>query len=173
MTPLNSGAPEVAGGPLVVSTVGMAVPDLYSAMARYRETLGWGPWTVYRQEPPALTDMYYRGEPAEFSFLVAGTAAPGGTAFWLCQPLEGPSIYRDLVEADVPGPHFMTVWRQNKADSDALRRWFSDRGAKDLMSARIEGSIEFYFLDTTELIGQILETGWGRSSSQPVISTYP
>jgi methylmalonyl-CoA/ethylmalonyl-CoA epimerase len=173
MTPLNSGPPEAAGGPLVVSTVGMAVPDLYAAMARYREILGWGPWTVYRQEPPALTDMYYRGEPAEFSFLVAGTSAPGGTAFWLCQPLEGPSIYRDLVEADVPGPHFMTVWRQSKADSDALRRWFSDRGAKDLMSARIEGSIEFYFLDTTELIGQILETGWGRSASQPVISTYP
>jgi methylmalonyl-CoA/ethylmalonyl-CoA epimerase len=173
MTEWQNERPEFAGGPLVVTTVGMAVADLYSTMAQYWETLGWGPWTVYRQEPPALTDMYYRGRPSEFSFLVAGTTAPGGTAFWLCQPLEGPSVYRDLVEAQVPGPHFMTAWRQNKTDADALRAWFSQRGALELMSARIEGAIEFVFHDATTLIGQVIETGYGRSTDQPVISTYP
>jgi hypothetical protein len=164
---------DLPGGPLVVSTVGMAVPDLYSAMARYWETLGWGPWTVYRQEPPGLTDMYYMGRPAEFSFLVAGTCAPGGTAFWLCQPLDGPSVYRDLVDAKVPGPHFTTMWRQTKPDSDALRTWFASRGAREIMSARVEGSIEFCFLDATEILGQVVETGHGRSTDQPVVCTYP
>ena len=72
-------------------------------MALYHETLGWGPWSVYRQEPPGLTDMRYRGSPAEFSFLVAGTSIPGMPNFWLCQPLEGPSLYRDLVEEEDPG----------------------------------------------------------------------
>ena len=41
------------------------------------------------------------------------------------------------------------------------------------MSARIEGAIEFVFLDATTLIGQVIETGYGRSTNQPVISTYP
>jgi hypothetical protein len=162
-----------AGGPLVVSTVGMAVDDIWAAMAVYRETLGWGPWRVYRQEPPALEQMRYRDEDVEFSFLVAGTPAPGGTAFWLCQPLEGPSLYRDLVEQELPGPHFMTVWRQTQAESDAIRRWFSERGASELMSARVDGSIEFAFLDTRELCGMILETGYGRSDNQRLEATYP
>jgi len=164
---------EFAGGPLVVSTVGMAVADIWAAIDTYCETLGWGPWQVYRQEPPALQEMRYRGEPAEFSFLVAGTSAPGGTAFWLCQPLEGPSLYRDLVEEGLPGPHFMTVWRQTEPESNALRRWLAERGAAELMSAHVDGSIEFAFLDTRELCGMILETGYGRSDSQRLETTYP
>ena len=167
------GRAELEGGPLVVSTVGMAVSDLWAAMAKSWETLGWGPWNVYRQEPPALQEMRYRGEHAEFSFLVAGTSAPGGTAFWLCQPLEGPSLYRDLVEKELPGPHFMTVWRETEAESAAVRQWFAARGAPELMSARVDGSIEFAFLDTRQLCGMILETGYGRSDSQALEATYP
>jgi hypothetical protein len=174
--PLNLSAvpaPDLPGGPLVVATIGMAVPDLESAMATYWETLGWGPWTVYRQGPPALTNMRYRGAPAQFSFLVAGTSTPGPAAFWLCQPLEGPSLYRDLVEEGLPGPHFMTVWRKTEAESDALKAWFTSKGASELMSARLEGSIEFSFLDTRPLCGLILETGSGRSTDQPIDSVYP
>ena len=173
MTPAVSVRAELPGGPLTVSTVGMAVPDIWASMAIYWETLGWGPWSVYRQEPPALQEMRYRGAPAEFSFLVAGTTTPGDTAFWLCQPLDGPSLYRDLVEEGVPGPHFMTVWRQTEADSAAVRRWLADRGASELMAARVEGSIEFAFLDTRALCGTILETGSGSSRSQRLEATFP
>jgi hypothetical protein len=173
MIDTGSGGAVFPGGPLVVSTVGMAVGDIWAAMAGYHETLGWGPWRVYRQEPPALEEMRYCGEPAEFSFLVAGTSAPGGTSFWLCQPLEGPSLYRDLVEEGLPGPHFMTVWRQTQAESDAVRQWFAERGASELMSARVDGSIEFTFLDTRQLCGMILETGHGRSDIQRLEAIYP
>lgn len=151
----------------------MAVADIYEAMAHYWETLGWGPWKLYRQEPPSLKEMRYRGESAEFSFLVAGTTSAGGSPFWLCQALEGPSLYRDLVEHNVPGPHFMTVWRQTEEQSHAVRRWFEGRGAGELMSARVDGSIEFAFLDTRHLIGMILETGYGRSDIQRLEATYP
>jgi hypothetical protein len=164
---------DLPGGPLTVSTVGMAVADLQAAMATYWEALGWGPWNVYRQAPPELEDMRYRGEPAEFSFLVAGTSTPGGTSFWLCQPLDGPSLYRDLVEEGVPGPHFMTVWRKTEAESAEVKRWFAQQGAAELMSARLRGSIEFAFLDTRELCGLILETGSGTSADQPLEATYP
>jgi hypothetical protein len=165
--------PQLPGGDLVVSTIGMAVPDLQAAMERYWRTLGWGPWKVYRQEPPALTDMRYRGEPAEFSFLVAGTPISSGGAFWLTQPLEGPSLYRDLVEEGIPGPHFMTVWRPCEADSAALCRWLEEQGAGELMAARLDGSIEFSFYDARDVCGMILETGSGSSTAQPLDSTYP
>jgi Glyoxalase/Bleomycin resistance protein/Dioxygenase superfamily len=164
---------QLPGGPLVVSTIGMAVADLYAAMEDYRETLAWGPWSIYRQEPPSLQDMRYRGAPAEFSFLVAGTSTPGGVAFWLCQPLEGPSLYRDLVEEQTPGPHFLTVWRETEAQSIAIRQHFEARGATELMAARVDGSIEFAFLDTRRQCGLILETGYGRSATQRLEATYP
>ena len=173
MTDVWPSRAELPGGPLVVSTVGMAVGDIEAAMAAYWETLGWGPWKLYRQQAPALREMRYHGESADFSFLVAGTSAPGGTAFWLCQPLDGPSLYRDLVEEGLPGPHFMTVWRQTEAESAALREWFTRRGAEELMSARLDGSIEFAFLDTRNLCGMILETGSGRSDSQVPEATFP
>ena len=142
-------------------------------MATYVDVLGWGPWHVYRQQPPALREMRYRGTDAEFSFLVAGTQAPGGLAFWLCQPLEGPSLYRDLVDEGVPGPHFVTVWRRTQAESDAIKAWCSGHGAAELMSARLEGSIEFAFFETRPLLGTILETGHGRSDAQVLEATYP
>jgi methylmalonyl-CoA/ethylmalonyl-CoA epimerase len=165
--------PHFPGGDLVVSTIGMAVPDLRAAMERYSRTLGWGPWKVYRQEPPALTDMRYRGQPAEFSFLVAGTPVSSSGSFWLCQPLEGPSLYRDLVEEGIPGPHFMTVWRQTEEQSGELCHWLEEQGAVDLMSARLDGAIEFSFYDAREDCGMILETGSGSSTTQPLDSTYP
>lgn len=161
------------GDPFAVSTIGTAVPDLYVAMKDCYETFGWGSWNVYRQEPPALTDMTYRGQSAEFSFLVAGTRAPGGFSLWLCQPLEGPSIYRDLVEEGTPGPHFITVWRKSEAESRAVRRWFEARGAVERMAARLGTSIEFAFLDAREQCGMIVETGSGDSVNQPLENTYP
>ncbi len=172
VTPVSPPA-ELIGDPFTVTTIGTAVPDLHAAMRNCYESLGWGAWNVYRQAPPALTDMTYRGEPAEFSFLVAGTRAPGGFSLWLCQPLEGPSIYRDLVEEGAPGPHFITVWRRTEAQSHAVRRWFEERGAVERMAARLDGSIEFAFLDAREQCGMIVETGSGDSTDQPLEATYP
>jgi methylmalonyl-CoA/ethylmalonyl-CoA epimerase len=174
--PLSPDTPprlDLPGGPLTVTTVGMAVADLHATMEEYWQVLGWGPWKVYRQGPPALTDMRYRGQPAEFSFLVAGTQTPGGFSFWLCQPLEGPSVYRDLVEQEVPGPHFLAVWRETTEESAAVRAFYAERGAVEVMSARLPGSIEFTFIDARSVCGMILETGSGRATDQPLDSTYP
>ena len=79
MNALPSVLAGLPGGPLTVSTVATAVPDLHASMRTYWETLGWGPWKVYEQGPPVLTDMRYRGEPAAFSFLVAGTRRRAGS----------------------------------------------------------------------------------------------
>jgi hypothetical protein len=164
---------DVPGGPLTVTTIGRAVSDLRAAMCEYWTTLGWGPWRIYRQEPPGLTEMRYRGRAASFSFLVAGATVPGSPAFWLCQPLDGPSLYRDLAEEGAPGPHFATIWRRTEADSMALKAWLIERGAVDLMSARVHGSIEFSFLDARTSVGMILEVGSGLSANQPLAGTYP
>jgi hypothetical protein len=164
--------PELGGQTLPVTTVGLAVPDIEVAMNFYWEAFGWGGWTIYRQEPPSLRDMRYRGEVSEFSFLVAGTSAPGGFSFWVCQPLAGPSLYRDLVDKGTAGPHFLTIWRATEAESTAIKKWLASQAAPELMSARVEGSIEFAFYDARALCGFILETGSGVTAAQTAEATF-
>ena len=175
MTDLRSLGPSLTcrAGPLSVSTVAMAVADLQVSMALYHETLGWGPWSVYRQEPPALTHMRYRGSPAEFSFLVGLHLHPPGCRTSGSANRSRASADRDLVEEGIPGPHFMTVWRKSEAESAALNAWLRAAGATELMAARVAGSIEFAFYDTRDRLGIILETGSGRSADQRPVGTYP
>jgi hypothetical protein len=73
----------------------------------------------------------------------------------------------------VPGPHFLAVWRQTIEESAAVRAFYAERGAVEVMSARLPGSIEFTFIDARSVCGMILETGSGRSMDQPLDSTYP
>jgi hypothetical protein len=54
-----------------------------------------------------------------------------------------------------------------------VKAWFTSKGATELMSARVEGSIKFTFLDTRQLCGLILETGSGRSTTQRIDGVYP
>lgn len=158
-----------------VSTIGMAVKDLYAAMKMYWETFGWGPWNVFRQQPPGLTDTTYLGKPVQYSALVAGTSLPGQAkpGFWLCQPLEGPSLYRQFLEEGFPGPHFLTLWRETEEDSAVLKRLFAGLGASEVMTGRVPGFIQYSFWDTRSALGIMFETGSGASNDQPREATYP
>ena len=82
----------------------VVVRDLDEAVVRWTEQLGIGPWTVYRLEPPRLREMRYRGEDVEFSLRHA-LAWQGELQFELVQPLSGPSIFREHLDAYGEGLH--------------------------------------------------------------------
>ena len=135
-----------SGRALVVTTVGMAVPDLYSAMARYWETLAGaldglpsgtagahrhalhGP--ASRVLLPGSRDVSPRGH-----CILALPAARRAERVPRPRRCQGPgTAFHDGVAPDQSG--------QRHAAS-----WFTARGATELMSARVQGSIEFCFLD--------------------------
>ena len=80
------------------------VHDLDRAVRRWTDELGIGPWTGYRLEPPRLRDTRYLGAAVEFSLLHA-LAWQGDVQFELVQPLAGPSIFTDHLEAHGEGLH--------------------------------------------------------------------
>ena len=84
--------------------VAIVVGNLEDAVRRFADQLGIGPWTAYRLEPPRLKDMRYRGEEAEFSLRNA-FAWQGELQFELVQPLSGPSVWRDHLDAHGEGLH--------------------------------------------------------------------
>jgi methylmalonyl-CoA/ethylmalonyl-CoA epimerase len=80
------------------------VHDLDQAVRAWTDELGIGPWTAYRLEPPRLKDTRYHGAAVEFSLLHA-LAWQGDVQFELVQPLAGPSIFTDHLEAHGEGLH--------------------------------------------------------------------
>ena len=83
----------ILGRPLMISQIAVVCHDLRKTMETYTKLLGWGPWNLYRHEPPRLHDTELHGEPAEYTMLAAEPRV-GDMGFELLQPLEGIDLQR-------------------------------------------------------------------------------
>jgi hypothetical protein len=160
------------GRALTISQIGVVCRDLQKTMETYTRLLGWGPWNVYRHEPPRLHDTVLHGEAVNYTMLGAEThvAAMG---FELLQPLEGPSIYKEWLEAHGEGLHHLAIMAHDFTESSELRDGFAVSGSGVLMGGRIGETIEFFYLDTEPSLKVILESGSGHAIDLVPDYTYP
>ena len=86
-----------------------------------------GPWTAYRLESARLKDMRYHGEQAEFSLRHA-LAWQGELQFELIQPLSGPSIFADHLEAHGESLHHVGKYVDDHpaAVAEAIAKGFTE-----------------------------------------------
>jgi Glyoxalase/Bleomycin resistance protein/Dioxygenase superfamily len=160
------------GRSLEISQIAVVVSDLEKTMEQYTKLLGWGPWNVYRHEPPRLHDTVVRGENVEYTMLGAETHV-GEMGFELLQPLDGPSIYKDWLEQHGEGLHHVAVMLHDFDESSQLKQRFAEVGASVLMGGRIGETIEFYYLDTEPTLKLILESGSGHAIDLVPDYVYP
>ena len=160
-------------GPTHISQVAMVVHDLDASMKVLWETLGWGPWNVYEHVSPKLHDTHLHGKPAEYSMLGAECEVQPGLVVELVQPLEGPSIYKEWLEAHGEGVQHIACMMHSQQDSDEFKKEWTDRGVNILMGGRIGETIEFYYLDTEPMLKFILESGSGHAIDLTPVRTYP
>jgi hypothetical protein len=160
------------GRQLQISQIAVVCHALQKTMEQYTKLLGWGPWNVYRHEPPRLHDTALRGQPTGYSMLGAETHV-GDMGFELLQPLEGPSIYREWLETHGEGLHHVAVMLHDFDESSALKEEFAQVGASVLMGGRIGETIEFYYLDTEPSLKIILESGSGHAIDLVPDYVYP
>ncbi len=118
-------AEGILGRPLMISQIAVVCHDLQKTMEQYTTLLGWGPWNVYRHEPPRLHETVVNGVPTEYTMLGAETHV-GDMGFELLQPLEGPSIYRDWLEQHGEGLHHVAVMLHDFDESTELKKRFAD-----------------------------------------------
>jgi len=162
----------ILGRPLLISQVAIVTHDLERTMANYTHLLGWGPWNVYRHEPPRLHDTEVGGKRVDFTMLGAETHV-GELGFEILQPLEGPSIYRDWLERHGEGLHHVAVMLHDLDESRELRQRFGEQGSSVLMSGRIGETIEFFYLDTEPSLKIIIESGSGHAIELQPDYVYP
>jgi methylmalonyl-CoA/ethylmalonyl-CoA epimerase len=160
------------GRQLEISQVAVVCEDLQKTMEQYTKLLGWGPWNVYRHEPPRLHDTELRGKPTDYTMLGAETRV-GEMGFELLQPIEGPSIYKEWLEQRGEGLHHVAVMLHDFDESAQLKQNFAQIGSRVVMAGRIGETIEFYYLDTEPSLKIVLESGSGHAIDLVPDYVYP
>lgn len=161
-----------APAPLPISQIAIVVREIDEALERYHRALGWGPWNVYEHKPPALHHTYLHGKPTNFTMIGAETHV-GSIVVELLQPVDGPSIYKEWLDAHGEGLHHIAVMRPTPAESEATQRHFKELGADVLMEGRIGETIHFYYLDSEPLLKVIFESGTGHAVDLKPSRVYP
>jgi methylmalonyl-CoA/ethylmalonyl-CoA epimerase len=103
---VTGGRIEALGG-RTVGQVGIIVPHLEQALERYTNLWGLGPWAGYTYGPATVPELTYRGAPGRYSMRLA--LAGRSPQVELLQPLDGPSIYHEWLEAGGRGLHHVAV----------------------------------------------------------------
>ena len=170
--PAGAVAEGLLGRPLMISQIAVVCRDVHATMEAYTKLLGWGPWHVYRHEPPRLHDTVVHGKAVGYTMLGAETHV-GDVGFEFLQPLEGPSIYKEWLEQHGEGLHHIAVMLRDVEESTVLKRKFAEVGADVLMGGHIGESIEFFYLDTEPSLKIILESGSGHAIDLVPDEIYP
>jgi methylmalonyl-CoA/ethylmalonyl-CoA epimerase len=152
-----------------ITQMGMVVADLDATMRQYHETFGWGPWNIYQYRKPWLSDLKWRGQPADFTWL--GAEAHAGTAWIeLLQPLEGDSPLARWLAENGDGVHHIGYEAATVDQARELHRSFEDQGMTELLSASCGGNY-FFYMDAKPLVIEVW-TGSADTDFTPD-RTYP
>ena len=153
-----------------ITQIAFVVEDIDDGMDRFGGLLGLGPWEVYRFEPPTLTETTFRGEPHDYSMVLALTFA-GDTMIELIEPLEGPSIYTEHLDEHGEGLHHVACFAFE--DTEAVVEKFEEAGMPVLQSG-VYGEVPYWYFDTQEqLNGVIFETATNLEAIPEPDRTYP
>lgn len=144
-----------------IDQVAIVVEDLDDGMARFRAVLGVEPWTVFRFEPPELTDTTYRGEEAEYGMVLAIGYA-GDTMIELIEPTIDPNVYRDHLDEYGEGLHHVAYFGWDEEEAMAVIEEFEAAGMPVIQSGHYEGTDFWYFDSQEELNGLMFEIGVRR-----------
>lgn len=135
-----------------INQVCVVVKDLQASMERYSSQFGIGPWRVYTFEPPSHTQTTVRGRTVFYRMRLA--LAQVGSLMWeLIEPLEGESIYAELLREKGEGLHHVACFVEDFGQAIA---GLKAQGIEILQSGNWNG-ITYAYMDTQGPLGAILE----------------
>jgi hypothetical protein len=132
-------------------------------MEFYWRAFGWSGWDVFVHEPPLHHNTELRGEEVHYT-LKGAEVMVGSLNFELLEPMEGPSLWKEFIAEKGEGIASIAVMFQTMAEGEAVKREFAERGMAMTMKANIGEHIEYYYLDTQERFGCLIESGSGHAT---------
>jgi methylmalonyl-CoA/ethylmalonyl-CoA epimerase len=164
MTEGSSNLPVGLGGlRYPITQTSLAIQDLDATMERYYQAFGWAPWQVFDHVLPMHHNTEVRGESVHYS-LRGAEVYVGKMNFELLQPLEGPNLWSEFMDRRGEGIASIATMFHERVDGDEVKRQFQERfGISVSMKADIGDHIEYYYLDTEEQFGMLIESGSGHA----------
>jgi hypothetical protein len=159
-----SGLPVgLAGLRYGITQVSLAVRDMDGLLDLYYKTFGWAPWQVFRHSPPIHHATELRGAAVDYSMRGAEVYV-GSLNFELLDAFAGPNLWSEFVERRGEGIASIATMFLEREDGDAVKAAFLKRfGIPVSMRAEIGDHIEYYYLDTEDQFGCLIESGSGHA----------
>lgn len=153
-----------------VGQVSFVVEDLATGMTRVDRTFGVDGFDVYRLEPDFLDAATYQGDAVEHGIAIA-LGSVGETSWELVEPLYGPSIHRDALEASGPGFHHVAAF--DVEDPDRVVDRLSAAGYPPVQTGVFAGTRYWYFDCRDVLDGLYFEIVTRDREKPEPHATYP
>ncbi|WP_196510425.1 VOC family protein [Nostoc sp. NZL] len=135
--------------------IGIITHDLDKTVRNYVERLGIAPWKVYNLQSPRLSETKIHGKNVNLSVRIAVTYV-GNTLLEIVQPLDGISIYHDLLDKHGEGVHYIGV-ASEKLNFSELIKHFNKLGYSIAMEGKLENAYHFAYLDTKSVAKMMIE----------------
>ncbi len=153
----------LAGLRYPITQISLAVRDMDALLERYYHAFGWAPWQVFAHKPPLHHATELRGQPVHYAMHGAEVYV-GAMNFELLQPYEGPNLWSEFIESHGEGITSIATMFLEREDGDAVKVAFKDAfGIEVINRAQIGDHIEYYYLDTEERFGCLIESGSGHA----------
>ncbi len=152
-----------AGLQYPITQVSLAVHDLERTMELYWRAFGWSGWDVFDHHPPAHHNTELRGEQVHYT-LKGAEVMVGSMNFELLEPADGPSLWKEFIAERGEGIASIAVMFQTMDEGQQVKREFAERGMPVTMKANIGDHIEYYYLDTQDRFGCLIESGSGHAT---------
>lgn len=145
--------------------VAWVVDDLDAAVEHWRAATGAGPFFVGRHIGAMVTDIEYRGAPADID-MSAAVAQAGSVVIELIQQHgSAPSPYREVFAEGEGGLHHMQAFVD---DVEVATRAYRDLGFDVVMTGRLAGVSPVAYVDTRSTIGCMTELMEHRGPATPM-----
>lgn len=128
------------------------VADPAAEAVRCAREFGWGPFFLFEHVP--LTRCQYRGREAVFDHTSAYGQAGDLMVELISQSDDNPSVLRDLFKSDERGVHHVAHF---VTDLAAALDSFRSNGMEIALDALTTQGVRFAMVDTTSLLGHMLE----------------
>jgi methylmalonyl-CoA/ethylmalonyl-CoA epimerase len=155
-----------------VAQVGLVVRDLDRTVECYWKQYSIGPWHFYTYRQPMVSQMTYRGQPADYAMRIA-LAWIGPLRIELIEMAGGDSVYADFVREHGYGVHHFGVLVD---DMDAALAQAGAAGLTMTMDGAgfgRDGDGHYAYLDTEEDLGTTLELIARPKGRIPPERVYP
>jgi len=138
-----------------LAQIGVVVRNLEASMKHYEEILGIKPYRVIERSPTAEGKKYYYGKESDF-FQKAALYQLGDIEFELLEPLGGPSVLADYLEAHGEGIHHIAF---DTGDFNGVRDHFKELDVPLAQTGPTSRhpALRWAFFDTVKELGTTIE----------------